>query len=206
MNAFRFGHSYIDHVYVSPWGAFLVGEIYNIPVDVPGFIKAVAPYSYYIDRGAHGTVFYQTFESPDPELDRVSAFVESQTRVLPFNGTSMIVGEWNQIHVGLFTSALTNTFQGIIITNETTSFAVFIYECGGMDWSGADIGWVGSFYLYEKHPYGKTAYSKDMGCRYSTTYSAIVYRLDRECTPFEFPCGNGYCKSIGDVCNGNNDC
>ena len=81
-----------------------MGEIYNIPVDVPGFIKAVAPYSYYIDRGSHGTVFYQTFESPDPELDRVSAFVESQTGVLPFNGTSMIVGEWNQIHVGLFTS------------------------------------------------------------------------------------------------------
>ena len=48
-----------------------------------------------------------------------------------------------------------------------------------MDWSGADIGWVGSFHIYEKHPYGKTAYSKDMGCRYSTTYSAIVYRLDR---------------------------
>jgi hypothetical protein len=46
-----------------------MGEIYAFSVNVPGFIKAVAPYSY---RGEHGTVFYQMFESQDPELDRMT--------------------------------------------------------------------------------------------------------------------------------------
>ena len=86
---------------------------------------------------------------------------------------------------------ITNTFQGILITDGVNSYAVFIYECGGMDWSGGVIGWWAS-----RSPYGAMdSYSQDyydwhylsgdpdsntIGCLYSSTYSAIVYKLTCE--------------------------
>ena len=71
----------------------------------------------------------------------------------------------------------TSTFQGVLITDGSASYAVFIYECGGMEWDGATIGWAYSSTLYERHNLSGTR-SAEVGCRYSATNSAIVYRLD----------------------------
>ena len=54
---------------------------------------------------------------------------------------------------------------------------MFIYECGGMGWSGAAIGW-SSLTQSEEHYLSSSNNSHDIGCLYSDSYSAIVYRID----------------------------
>ena len=73
--------------------------------------------------------------------------------------------------------ATTNTFQGIIISDDEASYAVFIYECGGMEWGGGVIGWQASTSDYESHSLSGESNSDDIGCLYSSTTSAVVYPM-----------------------------
>ena len=81
----------------------------------------------------------------------------------------------------------TNTFQGILITDGFNSYAVFIYECGGMGWDGGEIGWRDGSSEQVSHPLSDSFVSNiyyyyiPIGCLYSDTYSAIVYRLRCKC-------------------------
>ena len=75
----------------------------------------------------------------------------------------------------------TVTFQAILITDDITSYTVFIYECGGMEWGGATIGWEANGTFYREDELSGSS-SEDVGCEYSSTYSAIVYRIDCKCS------------------------
>lgn len=77
------------------------------------------------------------------------------------------------------TQFATSTFQAVLITNGSSSYAVFTYECGEMEWSGATIGWAYSNSVYQRHPLSRSRNSDDIGCRYSSTSSIIVYRLGK---------------------------
>ena len=77
-----------------------------------------------------------------------------------------------------YTQFTTSTFQAVLITDGSASYAVFIYDCGGMEWDGAIIGWAKSSTLYEKHTLSGFS-SDEIGCRYSSSYSAVIYRVDR---------------------------
>ena len=46
-----------------------------------------------------------------------------------------------------------------------------------MEWDGATIGWQYDESLYQRH-YISGSNSSDVGCAYSSSYSAVVYRLD----------------------------
>ena len=46
---------------------------------------------------------------------------------------------------------ITDTFQGTLITDDWNSYAVFTYECGGMEWGGGVIGWQDSSSNYASH-------------------------------------------------------
>ena len=46
-----------------------------------------------------------------------------------------------------------------------------------MEWGGATIGWQATSSLYQEH-YLSGPNSADVGCEYSSSSSAIVYRLD----------------------------
>ena len=73
---------------------------------------------------------------------------------------------------------ITNTFQGIIITDDFySSYAVFIYECGGMEWGGGVIGWQASGTDYAADYRSGDSNNSYIGCLYSSTYSAVVYRI-----------------------------
>ena len=46
----------------------------------------------------------------------------------------------------------TNTFQAVLVTDGTNSFAIFIYRCGDLEWgSGATIGFGAGFELFLNH-------------------------------------------------------
>ena len=77
-----------------------------------------------------------------------------------------------------FMQSRTNTFQGILIADGSSSYAVFIYECGGMEWGGGVIGWQESLSQYNSHSLSGDSNSNDVGCLYSTTYSAVVFKID----------------------------
>lgn len=71
-----------------------------------------------------------------------------------------------------------STFQGILITNRTSSYT--IYECVGMEWGGGTIGWQASTSEHGLHSLSGDPDSNDVGCMYSTNYSAVVFRLESE--------------------------
>ena len=75
---------------------------------------------------------------------------------------------------------LTNRFQGILITDGVTSYAVFIYNCDDMEWSGeAKIGWQASSVLYAAHDLSGAANAKDVACLNTptTSSSVLIYRV-----------------------------
>ena len=92
---------------------------------------------------------------------------------------SLCLLEWNSCHAcSLIPQSITNTFQGILITDGSSSYVVFVYECGGMEWGGGVIGWQASRTDFYTHYLSRRIDSNDVGCLYSSSYSAIVYRLD----------------------------
>ena len=79
-------------------------------------------------------------------------------------------------------SLQTNTFQGIVITNFTTSFAVFIYKCRDLQYSaGATIGFTAFDVLFANHRL--SGYSaKKIACMNSnqTKWVNVVDKLTRD--------------------------
>ena len=71
----------------------------------------------------------------------------------------------------------TNTFQGVLITDGSSSYAVFIYDCDNMDWGGGVIGWQASTSQYNSHYLSGHSNSNGVGCLYSNTYSAVIFEL-----------------------------
>ena len=119
----------------------------------------------------------------------------------------MLVAEWNGvpqydestvssvmiiIPLAHFTIAMnilqltTNTFQGVIITDGSTSYdgptsyAVFLYYCPSMEWSGnAVIGWQASSSRYRNHPLSGTSNAKQVACLNTATssYNTVLFKL-----------------------------
>ena len=78
----------------------------------------------------------------------------------------------------IFMQPTGNTFQGILITNGSSSYAVFIYDCGSMGWGGGVIGWQEDLLQYNSHYLSGESNSNDVGCLYSNSYSAVVFKID----------------------------
>ena len=73
----------------------------------------------------------------------------------------------------------TNTFQGILISDGSSSYAVFIYDCSNMEWGGGVIGWQQSTTQYASHDNSDDRDSNEAVCRYQTSsFTTLVYRVD----------------------------
>ena len=76
----------------------------------------------------------------------------------------------------------TNTYQGILITDGRNSYAVFIYQCDAMGWSGsATIGYYASGDFYENHNLSSTSTANRVACLNTpnTVWSNLVYQLHK---------------------------
>ena len=74
----------------------------------------------------------------------------------------------------------TNSYQGIVVTNGTESYAVFIYQCGAVSWHGnATVGFNAGGTWFENHPLSGTRRVASIACLNSTTsvWTNLVYRL-----------------------------
>ena len=82
-------------------------------------------------------------------------------------------------NINIFPQLDTSTFQAVLITDGYDSYAVFIYQCGGMGWGGAEIGWQASRQDVDEHQLSGRE-SAQIGCEYSTNSSSTVFRLESE--------------------------
>ena len=74
----------------------------------------------------------------------------------------------------------TNSYQAIVSTDGTQSFALFTYQCGSMMWSGnATIGFNAGGTFYRNQNLSRTGRINDVACQNypGAVWSNLVYRL-----------------------------
>ena len=74
----------------------------------------------------------------------------------------------------------TNTFQGVLITDGSTSYAVFLYHCPSMEWSrNAVIGWQASSSRYRNHPLSGNSDASEVAClNPDSSYNTVIFQLN----------------------------
>ena len=80
-----------------------------------------------------------------------------------------------------------NTFEGVLITDGEISYAVFIYQCGAINWSnravliGYKSGLIDSDTIARYHPASFSDTALQLGCNDLDTYmhpwENLIYRL-----------------------------
>ena len=73
-----------------------------------------------------------------------------------------------------------NTFQGIVITNRSKTYAVYTYHCDDMQWSdGSVIGFNAGGSYYANHPLSDSIEACDIDCVHSpgSEWNNVVYDL-----------------------------
>lgn len=91
---------------------------------------------------------------------------------------------YNFLTLSSFLATQTNTFEGIVITDGATSYAVFLYECGSIQWDGrAVIGFKANGSFYQNHVLsGQSAASIDCVNSPASQVNNVVYRLNQGTT------------------------
>ncbi|CAI8032996.1 Low-density lipoprotein receptor-related protein 1, partial [Geodia barretti] len=152
----------------------------------------VAPYWVDGDLRRGGNITWEILTSggseiADQYLGQVSQFIEVQQ-----NAT--FVGNWmlmvNYMRVPPFLSSFpTNTFQAVLITNGTNSYAVFTYECPEVQWGNyATIGFNAGGTYFENHEFSGSTDAPTIDCiAEPELVSNLVYDLvpspgDVQCT------------------------
>lgn len=77
--------------------------------------------------------------------------------------------------------AQNNTYQGLIITNGTKTYAVFTYQCGYLNWAGeATIGFNAAAEYYANHPLASLTTSNLIACVHTgvgSDWNNVIYDL-----------------------------
>lgn len=107
------------------------------------------------------------------EWDNVAEYGSSADRV---SSSSCLLqgGNFFAIHFQ------TNSYQGIVITDGTESYALFIYQCGAVSWHGnATVGFNAGGTWFENHPFSGTRNVASVSCLNTTTsvWTNLVYKL-----------------------------
>ncbi|CAI8046629.1 Vitellogenin receptor [Geodia barretti] len=207
--AFPFGAGTISTVYIATNGYIAMGQdsppsTTAIPA-IPGDVSVLAPYGSDIDITLGGSVHFTNFISSSAEI---SSLVRSQTSN-SFIGERLLVAEWRLVPRRDGDPSVTNSFQAIIITDNIATYAVFIYECGGMEWGGGVIGWQARDYKYESHNFTEESHSNEIGCLGFSNYSSLVYRISHPvCDSTSFLCEDSLrCIATDSLCDdGIGDC
>ena len=73
-----------------------------------------------------------------------------------------------------------NTWQAILISNGTDSYAIFTYHCGDINWSRSTvIGYNAAGVVYMNHPLSGGSLPGDLDCRNApdSNWTNILYNL-----------------------------
>ena len=99
--------------------------------------------------------------------------VATWEQVPAYGGSTSIVRNKCSFYSALpitFIALQTNTFQGMLVTNYSTSFAVFTYYCGDLGFSnGATIGFSSGDGLFANHPAVLRGSAQSIACLKQST-------------------------------------
>ena len=75
-----------------------------------------------------------------------------------------------------------NRFQGVIITDGSTTFAAFLYSCPNIKWSGlfnkAQVGWQATDSHFRTHPLSGTVNVNEVAClNNASIYTTLLFKL-----------------------------
>ena len=72
-----------------------------------------------------------------------------------------------------------NTFQAVVITSGFQSYAVFIYQCGDLNWGNtATIGFKADSDYFANHPSSQSA-ANSVDCQGSDSWSTVIYEMSK---------------------------
>ena len=88
-------------------------------------------------------------------------------------------------YYSVFLHMQTNTFQGVVITDGSQSYAVFIYKCGLLQWSGLDRFYRHAVIGYNmkgqfmNHPFSGFGVATNVACVNSpeTSWTTLLYDI-----------------------------
>jgi hypothetical protein len=102
-----------------------------------------------------------------------------------FHGEWLLVAKWDNVpHISGGNN--TNTFQGILVTDFSRSFAVFTYKCGDLTFSGgATIGFATEDGLFANHIATIRGSAQSIACLNmpSSPWVNVVYEISMTCEP-----------------------
>ncbi|KAE8752468.1 hypothetical protein FOCC_FOCC000590 [Frankliniella occidentalis] len=122
-----------------------VNGLLSFLTDIPQFLNlpfpleypVIAPFYANVDTSVSGTVYFHESESVE-DLQRASERVRRSFSASTFQPTAVFVATWER--VGYFSqgadkaSILVNTYQVVVSSDGTQSFAEFLYADGGIQW------------------------------------------------------------------------
>lgn len=164
----------------------------------------VAPFWADFNTMMNGSVSYDiyTMENSSDLLNNVNTLIQIEHGDSFFNGEWMLVAYWEDIQspfssdmvsfkywsVHVYTPLTTktaplqlNTFQAILTTNGSKSYAVFTYHCGDLQWlRDATIGYNAPPDNYENHPLtGTDIYPDTIACVHTESeWNNVIYDLE----------------------------
>ena len=87
-----------------------------------------------------------------------------------------------------------NTFEAVIASHGSLSYAVFTYQCDLIKWTNynAAVGYTAGPHFFQNHPLTRTSNVVNIDCVNQPTsiWSNVVYDITVTCSP---PCANGNC-------------
>ena len=165
----------------------------------------VAPYLIDIDHSfGVGNISYEvhTVTTSKPLLSKVNSLIDEHMGS-QFSGKWMLVAEWKNvpeygvpfivsfsslmpsfiIKINGYISIQTSSFQAVIITNSVSSFAVFTYKCGDLNYNNGLIGFSsGNSSLFANHPASLRINDSHIACTNSpeSPWMNVIYELTSE--------------------------
>ncbi len=71
-----------------------------------------------------------------------------------------------------------NTYQAILATDGTSSYAIFTYRCGDINWArGSSIGYNAPGGIFFNHPLAGGTQAAGIDCSGSQTWTNLLYNL-----------------------------
>ena len=71
-----------------------------------------------------------------------------------------------------------NSFQSIVATDGTLSYAIFTYQCGGLSWSNrASIGFSITQDFFANHELSLTSNVSDIACASANEWNNVIYQV-----------------------------
>ena len=163
----------------------------------------MAPFWADFNTNMTGSVSYEIYtrENSSDLLNNVNTLIQTERGDSSFDGEWMLVVYWEDIQSPFSSSMVSlkylsvysfmkhnicplqlNTFQAILTTNGSKSYAVFTYHCGDLLWlSDATIGFNAPPDTYESHPLSGTDINPDtIACVHSpeSEWNNVIYDLE----------------------------